>query len=622
MKIALVDSFPNRPHTAEKEFIRRSLVAFGRLGWEGRAVATSDEVLAYAPDVVLATHEFTPKLTAVPTIGLMWNPPRQIAADPGRMRNLRSYDGYFSGSAEISLFLDDELFAMGKRAPVVAPFAPSCYATAFPEHLRFDGLFYVGANWDGDRHAECLRLLAARVPLRIHGPRDRWTDVPAYAGELPFDGAAVLDALRANGVALCLNRREHSEAGLPSARLFEAAAAGAVAIAEPLPFIREHFGDSVFYIDPALSEADKAEAVATVWERVRGEPRRALEMARAAHAVFVERLCLEKLYAPLPDLLSAARGCGGWAPSAAAERIEVVVPCAGRSAEDIERLLASLAAQTWPNIGVLLAGAEWAPAGPFAAIRAVPAPAEPASSCLWAALAEIGAPYFTVWAEPRDMHPNHLASLMAAIDGGDLAVAGAVAVERRAGRCVEAANLDASVGERREIADLDAPDRLSLLLGERAPPGGWLARRDLLGGEALADPRLGEWGDDYLYLLLLRRAQPRPTWRPTVERPRTDAVPPLPPRVQARLRNDAVELVALRRLLQQGLERFHALAGHNEAIIEHSRAIHAHNEAVLEQNRAICAHNEAILAQNREIVAQSFGGRLRRLWQALTGWCG
>ncbi len=480
MKVVLVDSFPNRPRTAEREFIRRSLIALERLGWAGTCAVTSDDIEALAPDVVLTTAEFTPKLTRYPTIGAVWTPLAQFEDDPERIRAIRSYDGYFSGSPAMTRYLADQLFAMANKRAPIRPFVPSCYATEFPaDHPGFRALFYIGANWDGQRHGELLRRLETRLPLRVFGPRERWHGLSTgYAGELPFDGLSVLPTIAECGVALCLNRREHSRMGLASARLFEAVAAGAVAITEPLPFVQQALGDTVFYVDATLSDADKAAAIAGIWDTILTEPRRALEMARAAHEIFNRSLCLEALYRPLPDMLEEiGAAAAAWRPAAgtAVPAVEYVVPAAGRSAAGIGRDLDMLAGQSWPALAVLVVHdddavaetvrAEWQ--GRFSSLRLVAAPARPRSTALWRGLAELRAPFFAVLTEGARLHAHHVASLMATLERHPdcgLAHAGAIAV-RAAGTFVQQPNFsgeaDRIIAERRSPAGLEPVERLA-----------------------------------------------------------------------------------------------------------------------------------------------------------------
>ena len=86
MRVAIQNSFPNRPRIAEAEWIRRFMIASERLGFDAIEVVTSDDILRVAPNCVLVTHEFSPKLTPFPTIGLNWSPPAFFADDPVQVR--------------------------------------------------------------------------------------------------------------------------------------------------------------------------------------------------------------------------------------------------------------------------------------------------------------------------------------------------------------------------------------------------------------------------------------------------------------------------------------------------------------------------------------------------------
>ena len=90
MRIAYTEAFPDLPFTAEREFAARLSIACQRTGHELVQTANSDEVLAAAPDLVLASREFVPKLTGFPTVGLNWNPPADYAEERDRQQNLLS----------------------------------------------------------------------------------------------------------------------------------------------------------------------------------------------------------------------------------------------------------------------------------------------------------------------------------------------------------------------------------------------------------------------------------------------------------------------------------------------------------------------------------------------------
>jgi phosphoglycerol transferase len=71
MKIALVNAFPNLAHSAEKEFIKRSILVFQKLGHEAIEVGTSDEIIGCDPTFVVVTHEFVAKTAQHYTVGFL-----------------------------------------------------------------------------------------------------------------------------------------------------------------------------------------------------------------------------------------------------------------------------------------------------------------------------------------------------------------------------------------------------------------------------------------------------------------------------------------------------------------------------------------------------------------------
>lgn len=178
MRIAVQNSFPNMPHTAEAEWIRRLFIACDKLAFEPVEVVTSDDIIRFQPDCVLVTHEVSPKLTEFPTIGLNWSPPVFFAGDQERREAVLSLDGHICGSRKVAEWIDDFATGHGKRAVVhsglLLPSSPdSGPAKPLPRDLS---LIYAGVHWDGSRHGAVFRGLDGRVPLRLYGPPEAWAD--------------------------------------------------------------------------------------------------------------------------------------------------------------------------------------------------------------------------------------------------------------------------------------------------------------------------------------------------------------------------------------------------------------------------------------------------------------
>jgi hypothetical protein len=316
MKLAIQYAFPNYALVAETELIQRFAIAVRNLGWQAVEVVTSDDILRFCPDWVLATHYSSPKLTQFPTLGMMTNPTEYFRDSPEHVQNIRSYDGYLSGSPRITEYLNDFLFPTGKKVPITDfPFLVSTHKTEFIE--RPPGpcrLFYVGTRWDaGSRHGALFERLSKVVPLDVYGPARNWAGVDCtYRGEIRPDGRSLLVKLRESGAALCIHSKEHRAWQLPTMRIFEAAAAGAAILADDIPFIYENFGDAILPIDTHGPIDQVVQQVSEHLAWINHHPRQAMEMARQAHAIFCEKFCLERLFERLPAFLDLVRQVGGY----------------------------------------------------------------------------------------------------------------------------------------------------------------------------------------------------------------------------------------------------------------------------------------------------------------------
>jgi phosphoglycerol transferase len=364
--------------TAERELVERFVLAARHRGWEAVSVLTSADILRFAPDCVLATHFTSPKLTEFPTLGLMTNPPEYFDIFPHSLANILSYDGYLTVSAKIRQYLADLLFSAGKKVAVSDfDFHLSCPRTEFVERRAGPRrLFYIGMRWDKGRHGTLFQRLAQSVALETYGPAERWADLPeVYRGKIPFDGTSILERIREAGAALCIHSAEHRAWGIPTMRIWEAAAAGAIIITDFADVARKHFGDAVLPIDLDRPEEDVVAQIAGHMKWINCHPEEADGLARQAHAIFRERHCLEEQMAKLPAFVQRVRQVGGYGEVGAASRaarpvrpgtqhgcwvapdlqpVEYIVRAGNRSAHFLDRCLGSLREQSYGDIGVIV----------------------------------------------------------------------------------------------------------------------------------------------------------------------------------------------------------------------------------------------------------------------------
>jgi hypothetical protein len=520
LKLAVHNAFAGK-EVAETELARRMCLAARALGWQAREVASTVEIRSFAPDLVLALHFFTPKLTGHPTYGCMWNPPEFFQDNPGYVENVLSYDGYLSSSPVMTEWVRARLSGTAKKF-FVAPFYASCNRTAYqPPDLRKPRLLYAGTNWDGQRMGELFLALDREHYVDVHGPPAGWKHLRStYRGSLPFDGTSLVSALRRAGVGLCLHREEHRRAATPSLRIFEIAASGAIAICQEHPFIREAFGDSVLYLGPSSDASDIARQIADHMTWIASHREAALEMSRKAHAIFESRFTLEALLQGVArehHELATAKCFVRAKDSLPSDtpRVEYVVRTGGRSTHSLRRALDSLVAQTVPGVGaVVVRYGDVDPTGVLESyrrslpLRMVEGRREGVRSThLWQGLQAVSGEYFGVLDDDDALHPNHVGSLLSLLhdrEDAGVAYSGSIRVWEPGG--------DTTNGPEppREPAALSygQPFDQAKLFGLQnfITSNSFLGRSSLLR-ELPGDPELHVYEDLYLLILLSQRAR-------------------------------------------------------------------------------------------------------------------
>jgi phosphoglycerol transferase len=532
MRIAILNSLPNLPVSAEAEFILRALKACRALGWDAHEVVTSDDIMRLSPECVLVTHEASPKLTPFPTVGALWGPCTFHAEDPVRRKAILSYDAWLSGSEEISLWLEDFLIGQGKRPLIhTGPFLPSAPDFGPADDLPADlAMIYVGLHWDGNRHGTIFSRLAERLPMNIYGPAERWEHVGArYRGAVPFDGESVIKAIRRSGVALCLNKAAHRDFDCPSMRLFEAAAAGALIISDDFGFPRQWFRNSVLYVDADLPPRLVVEQVVAHFHWAQADRQAANRLAKRSNELFRSQLTLERMLEPLPELVDRARKRTTMVtpcrPGRSAPTVEYVVRIGARSAEVVDRALRSLVGQNYPALAVTLVqfhpvegieGLMVRHRARFQWLRRVIVPnTGKRSTAWWAGLRSIQADFFAFLDDDDELHPNHVTSIMVHFERHPdcgFVYSGVIRAEVDPGHFVQAPNFEGPGGktieETRELLFLDPPDLARLARFENyITSNSWICRTSALRGEIPEDPKVEYTEDVYFYLWLSARAK-------------------------------------------------------------------------------------------------------------------
>ncbi|WP_337995971.1 glycosyltransferase family 2 protein [Oleispirillum naphthae] len=478
------------------------------LGWPCRICTASAEILDFAPDLVLSLTMAAPKLTALPTVAVLWDHAPRLEAKAAYIRYLLSCDGLVVPDAAAARYVRDILHAARKSCPVAeAPFS----SVRQPRPAApGDAALMVEAADLSDAWLMPLMHLADRLPLAVYGPADPWAALgSAWRGEADTPFA---ERLARHGRYLHPGTPEERERGVPAPHFFQAVAMGAPTIAGAHPWIAAHFGDAVALLPEAAAAMRLIDAVADAAARpTPGAAARAAD--RFAREMSVESL-LTRLAPPAP------------LPSPCPEtRVDYIVRAGGRPAAVLARALAALAAQTHrairpivvvhhavEGLAEMLSGMRQR----FPDLTVIDiAPAPVRSRALWAGLRAVEADYFGILDDDDSLHPEHVASLLAVLrrGGARLAYSGAV-------RVIEAQatpGRSARHAENRDLAFLEpfSPGRIAR--ANYIVSNAWLARRELLDADVLDAPDL-DTGEDFLLLLeLLERTGFAPSWRPTAE---------------------------------------------------------------------------------------------------------
>lgn len=163
----------------------------------------------------------------------------------------------------------------------------------------FKDIFYCGfLQYDSRRgkgdQMKALMKLSEMDLLSVYGTEKDWELVGrSYRGLLPFEADSVYQAIQDSGIALVLHSDVHYKAGIPTARIFEAAAAGAAIIADKHPFVIKNFGESVFYIDRQADYKKITMQILQHIDRIRKNPDQTRLMAKKANQIFREKFSLD-----------------------------------------------------------------------------------------------------------------------------------------------------------------------------------------------------------------------------------------------------------------------------------------------------------------------------------------
>jgi hypothetical protein len=519
---------------SEVESAARIRVAAKKLGIEVRSFRKSEDIVDFKPDFVLVFSCQAAKLTPFPTYGILNAPVDYYLQVPRFLRNVLTYDAYFTWSKEVERWLKDITFGVRKLCSPISRFAATVQATEFQKHdYKEARLACVGSNRKSAIFLPLFRRLGDERICVFYGPPGAWAQVhrDSYKGGIPADGESALSCYRVCGAGLNLVNQDSIQDALPSIRILEIIAAGAIAISGRHAVIERLFGDNILYIDQSVPVIDIATQIRDRLAWIRKNPDSAARKAKEAHRIFIQSCSIDVLLENVFDLHKRILVGKGYVPDPN-ERIEnlpsvtyIIRTGGGRPPYMLRRALSSLAAQDYPKLTVLLVLFRELPEVdrlkadfPTLNIEAVDDPGGLRSTAICRGMQNVKTDLFGLLDDDDDLHPNHVRSLVKTLDyhsrrnlRGEIGVAYSASIEA------------ADEEERPEHEKWE--DEQELVLRQRRciehygyyntskmtqhawylMSNSWLARRTLIDSEVLNDPHIHTCEDLYLMLQLAQK---------------------------------------------------------------------------------------------------------------------
>jgi WD40 repeat protein len=282
-------------YQGEYSFAHRIKAACSNLNWKADILEIRhfNRLKRNKYDFVINLVPGTPKLRRSTSYLAIFHPVHHYFTPHGSIKTLYSdYDGYllsYSPKRDEKIFWDQKLPYISWYPTV----QEREYRKVNPTHL-----FYLACLWGdrfkGPKMQQLLRLLDQEPYMRVYGNKLITQFCPQrYCSTLPFDADSVCEAASQAGVTLVLHSQDHNVYGLPSGRIFEAAAASTVIICDDNAFVKTHFGDSVLYINTNENIESICRQIQSHMNWIQLNKAEALDKARRAHAIYKNHFLLE-----------------------------------------------------------------------------------------------------------------------------------------------------------------------------------------------------------------------------------------------------------------------------------------------------------------------------------------
>ncbi len=269
----------------EMEFAERLKIAGGRLNWDMKISHPESNFQEEEFDFVLNMARKALYHPTAKNYLVIFDPNVSLLNENSLKEEARGFDGYLCTINNLDAKPNMKWYPTVQNTPYQQNALNKLCYICNPELFRKKKFLTIFSYLD--RKNSCV-FYGNAGPINLY---ERFPN--SYQGFIPVDGMTLLKTLQESGIVLLMHRPAHLSSGIPSGRIFEAAAASTVIISDKNSFVMEHFGDSVLYVDQEAKTKTVYEQIDTHLKWIEKNPNRALRKAKRAHEIFQEKFLLE-----------------------------------------------------------------------------------------------------------------------------------------------------------------------------------------------------------------------------------------------------------------------------------------------------------------------------------------
>jgi hypothetical protein len=316
----------------ENELLHRTVASAKKLGWSCYYHRADEDIITLPvikwipglldialshiikPDLVLVLNHHA-KLTYAKPSYLYINIPPDFLISPNdqfMLPYLKDFTGYidlnlYGENEDKETWLTTTLAKENKKDYLITKGIFAIPDLPPYKHTPFNKLMIFGSNWGDNRKSiksrKLILNLANQGLLDAYGSEKSWGFLGKfYKGGLHGNGLNTINKIKEYGAMLCFHTSLHLEAGIPTNRIFEAVAAGSIAISDRNPFIVREFGSNVLYVDANASLSALTEQVKHHLNWIKNHPKESEAMTRKAYDITMQKFTIESSLLKLKEI--------------------------------------------------------------------------------------------------------------------------------------------------------------------------------------------------------------------------------------------------------------------------------------------------------------------------------